>query len=544
MVKYQVYRGEFSEVLDLTMKKRLKSVVCLALSLIILGGCFSAFAEYKDENGDRKFYDESGNTVSKSGVDISEWQENVDWEKVKAAGIDFVMLRAGYRGYGAAGNMRRDSCFDEYVIAAYNAGLSVGVYFYSQAITAEEAKDEALFTLGIIEPYRDIISYPVVFDTEYCPVSDARTNVTPISNELRTDMAQVFVDTVRDNGYTPMIYASPSWINDKMQPERVKAMCDIWVAHWSDTTSFSPYTMWQYTETGSVDGVSGNVDRNVSLVDYSTKRFTITYNANGGEGEMASTQCIYGEKNYYSKNTFTKEGYSFVGWSAYRQSDGKTRYINGSGGDDWFVPDTQPDGWYEYTYSDGAWVGQTSSVRNDIIIFSAVWENNRFTIKYDPNGGKGEMADTECIYDTANQTADNAFVKQGYDFIGWSVYRQSDGKTRYINGGGGDDWFETGTQPDGWYEFLYSSGACVSRTSAVSGDTVVFSARWRQKAAEKGDVNADGEMNLADIRQFINEISSGTEFDSYEIAVRDYNSDSIADLSDVRAILLAIAGND
>ena len=526
------------------MKKRLKTAVCLALSLILLGGCFSAFAEYRDENGDRKFYDENGNAASESGIDISEWHENVDWEKVKAAGIDFVMLRAGYRGYGAAGNMRRDSCFDKHIIAAYDAGLSVGVYFYSQAITAEEAKDEALFTLDIIEPYRDKISYPVVFDTEYCPVADARTNVNPISNELRTDMAQAFVDTVRDSGYTPMIYASPSWINDKMQYERVKAMCDIWIAHWTDTTSFSPYTMWQYTETGKVDGVPGNADRNVSLVDYSTKRFTIKYNANGGAGEMADTECIYGENNLCSENAFVKEGYSFVGWSAYRQSDGKTQYTNGKGDVDWYESGAQPDGWHEFLYYGGAAVSRISDVRNDIIVFGAVWENNRFTITYDPNGGIGEMADTECIYNTANRTADNAFVKQGYDFIGWSVYRQSDGKTRYINGKGGDDWFETGSQPDGWYEFLYSSGASVSWTSAVSGDTVVFSARWRQKAAVKGDLNANGVVDLADVRQFIAEISSGKEFDSYEIAVRDYNSDNKADLSDVRAILLAIAGNN
>ena len=526
------------------VKKRLKTAVCLALSLILLGCCFSAVAEYRDENGDRKFYDDNGNAVSESGIDISEWQENVDWGKVKAAGIDFVILRAGYRGYGAAGNMRRDSCFDKHIIGAYNAGLSVGVYFFSQAITAEEAKDEALFTLDIIEPYRDKISYPVVFDTEYCPVADARTNVNPISNELRTDMAQAFVDTVRDGGYTPMIYASPSWINDKMQYDRVKDMCDIWIAHWTDATSFSPYTMWQYTETGKVDGVSGNVDRNVSLVDYSTKHFTIKYNANGGVGEMADTECVYGESNRTADNAFSKQGYNFIGWSAYRMSDGKTRYINGKGGDDWFETGSQPDGWYEFLYSSGASVSWTSSVRNDIVVFSAAWENNRFTIKYDPNGGVGEMADTECVYGESNRTADNTFSKRGYNFIGWSAHRMSDGKTRYINGKGGDDWFETGSQPDGWYEFLYSSGASVSWTSAVSGDTVVFSARWRQKAAIKGDLDANGAVNLADVRQFIAEISSGTAADSYEKAVRDYNSDGKADLSDVRAIILAIAGGN
>ncbi len=218
-------------------------------------------------SGAKYYFDSKGVLSSQTGIDVSYYQGNINWTSVKNAGIDFVMIRVGYRGWGT-GKIVLDPKFTEYMNGATAAGLDIGVYFYSQAITVQEAIDEANFVLAAIKGYD--LTYPVSFDTEYCDEEYARTNTSGLTDADRTDFVIAFCDTVKDAGYFPNVYTSNSWYYNDLQPSRITGY-DIWLAEWtsaSKPTFSSEYLMWQYTATGSVSGISGNVDRNVSLFDY------------------------------------------------------------------------------------------------------------------------------------------------------------------------------------------------------------------------------------------------------------------------------------
>lgn len=216
--------------------------------------------------GKKYYFDSKGVLSSKVGIDVSYAQGNIDWKKVKAAGVDYVMIRVGYRGY-TQGGLYLDSDFVKNIEGATAAGLDCGVYFYSQAITVEEAILEADFVLKAIKGYK--LTYPIAFDTEY--VSDPAARTHGLTDKQRTDFAIAFCERIKNNGYYPTIYASKSWLLDEMEFSRINGKFDIWLAEWSDKATF-PYTyqMWQYSETGKVNGISGYVDLDVSLFDYPT----------------------------------------------------------------------------------------------------------------------------------------------------------------------------------------------------------------------------------------------------------------------------------
>lgn len=216
--------------------------------------------------GKKYYFDSKGVLSSKVGIDVSYAQGNIDWKKVKAAGVDYVMIRVGYRGY-TQGGLYLDSDFVKNIEGATAAGLDCGVYFYSQAITVEEAILEADFVLKAIKGYD--LTYPIAFDTEY--VSDPAARTHGLTDKQRTDFAIAFCERIINNGYYPTIYASKSWLLDEMEFSRINGKFDIWLAEWSDKATF-PYTyqMWQYSETGKVNGISGYVDLDVSLFDYPT----------------------------------------------------------------------------------------------------------------------------------------------------------------------------------------------------------------------------------------------------------------------------------
>ncbi len=212
-----------------------------------------------------KYY-EDGKEISFVGVDLSKYQEYVDFAKLKKAGIDFCMLRVGARGYGT-GQLVLDSYFQENIKRATDAGLDIGVYFFSQAVTIEEAEEEAKMVLEYIQDYD--VNYPVVFDMEYVQNDTAR--VEQLSKEEKTLITQAFLEAVELEGYTPMIYGKKEWLLTKIDLGRLVGY-DIWLADYSDIPDY-PYqfSMWQYTNQGKVDGVSGKVDLNISFIDYTEK---------------------------------------------------------------------------------------------------------------------------------------------------------------------------------------------------------------------------------------------------------------------------------
>jgi len=191
------------------------------------------------------------------GIDVSFWQGTVDWQKVKEAGISFVMIRAGWRG-SDQGILAMDECAQANYAGASAAGIQVGAYFFSQAISPQEAVAEAKYLLKIVRNWK--IDMPLVFDWEYISDTARTANVTP---RTLTDCAKAFCDTVAAAGYKPMVYFNTDQsFHDYYLRELTDY--DFWLAQYSDTLDY-PYKvdMWQYTQTGSVPGISGNVDINL-----------------------------------------------------------------------------------------------------------------------------------------------------------------------------------------------------------------------------------------------------------------------------------------
>lgn len=220
---------------------------------------------FRLDNGFMAYFDDEGNKISHLGVDMSYHQQMVDWEALAASGCEFVMLRCGYRGY-TEGGLIEDEKFEEYAQAANDAGIPLGVYFFTQAITVEEAEAEADFVISLIEKYK--ISYPVALDTEFVSDKEARTRTTEISDELRSEMCIAFCNKIKDAGYYPIIYAGENWMRRNMNLEMLQEY-DFWAPQYLEENDFMyDFTIWQYTESGFIPGVDGEVDLNISMVDY------------------------------------------------------------------------------------------------------------------------------------------------------------------------------------------------------------------------------------------------------------------------------------
>ena len=222
---------------------------------------------FRIDDGFMAYFDDDGNKISHLGCDLSYHNKYVNWDELAASGCEFVMLRCGYRGY-SEGGLAKDEKFDLYASEAQRVGLKLGVYFFTQAVTVEEAEEEAKYVLDLIENYN--ISYPVAFDTEYIDDDSARTNTVEISDELRSDICRAFCEKIREKGYYPMIYASENWMRRYLELESLREY-DFWAPQYLEENDFLfDFTMWQYTDCGSIQGVKGDVDLDISMVDYAS----------------------------------------------------------------------------------------------------------------------------------------------------------------------------------------------------------------------------------------------------------------------------------
>ncbi len=212
-----------------------------------------------------KYYKDS-KVISAVGADISEHLGYVDFNKLKKAGVDFCMIRVGARGYGT-GQLFLDENFAQNMKGAFDAGMDVGVYFFSQAITQEEVAEEANLVLEALEDYD--ISYPVAFQMEYVENDTAR--VEQLTKKQKTEIAKIFLDTMQTAGYTPMLYGKKEWLIKKLDLSQLEGI-DIWLAQNGYKPDY-PYSfsMWQYSNHAIVDGISGNANLNISLIDFSEK---------------------------------------------------------------------------------------------------------------------------------------------------------------------------------------------------------------------------------------------------------------------------------
>ena len=197
--------------------------------------------------------------IAVRGIDVSNKQHEIDWEKVKASGIEFVIIRLGFRGYGEAGDIHIDQSFKRNMEGAAANGIPIGVYFFAQAINEEEALEEADFVIENLEGYD--ISLPVVYDPESILKDTARTD--NVSGEQFTKNAIAFCEAIKAAGYEPMIYSNMLWEAFEFEMDKLTDY-RFWYADYEDIPQ-TPYffEFWQYSERGHIDGIKNAVDYDI-----------------------------------------------------------------------------------------------------------------------------------------------------------------------------------------------------------------------------------------------------------------------------------------
>lgn len=213
-----------------------------------------------NENGFLTY--DSDEYTCKIGIDVSRYQENIDWAAVKGAGVQFAMLRLGYRGYGT-GALVMDPYFQQNIQGAQANGIEVGVYFFSQAITPEEGAEEARFCLNALKGYH--ITYPIVFDWEsYDSSLEPRTD--GLDDKILTQCAVAFCEEVEAAGYQSMVYSNLTYFYLHFDLNQLVDY-PLWLAQYNSRPSFYyHFDIWQYSGTGKVPGIDGNVDLNIHFI--------------------------------------------------------------------------------------------------------------------------------------------------------------------------------------------------------------------------------------------------------------------------------------
>jgi len=217
--------------------------------------------EYLKKNGQDMSYDD-GTWYTRKGIDVSHHQKDIDWNAVKAAGFEFVIIRIGYRSYNDDGVLHWDRNYSDYIKGAREAGLEVGVYVFSQAINTEEALEEAEMVLHSIAGQK--LELPVVYDPESIRKPNARTN--NISGEQFTQNTIAFCERIKKAGYTPMIYSNMVW-EDVFFDMDILDEYEFWYADYEDVPQ-TPYnfTFWQYACDGDVSGIGPRVDLDIQFM--------------------------------------------------------------------------------------------------------------------------------------------------------------------------------------------------------------------------------------------------------------------------------------
>ena len=200
--------------------------------------------------------------VVAKGIDVSKWQGDIDWGKVKAAGIQFAMVRLGY-GSADGTACGIDNYFEKNVANAIKAGVHVGCYFYSYAKSVEAAKKEAAFVVGVLNKYKGAFTYPVAFDLE-------DNSQTGLGKDTLTNMVIAFGDAIEKAGFYAALYSNLNWLTHYLDDSKLTRF-DHWLAQWASAPTYTgAFGMWQSSSTGKVNGINGNVDTDVAYKDYPT----------------------------------------------------------------------------------------------------------------------------------------------------------------------------------------------------------------------------------------------------------------------------------
>ncbi len=198
------------------------------------------------------------------GIDVSKYQSGLDWNKIKKSGVSFVIIRIGYRGYGAEGKLVKDPMFEEHFTNARNAGLKVGVYFFTQAVNEAEAQEEAEACNWALNGR--MLDYPIFYDTEASTASGGTGRADGLGVEDRTKCAIAFCERVKELGYQPGVYASTTWYRKRVDYNTLRNRYTIWNAHYGVASSPVGCDLWQGTEKARINGYSGELDANISYI--------------------------------------------------------------------------------------------------------------------------------------------------------------------------------------------------------------------------------------------------------------------------------------
>lgn len=212
-----------------------------------------------DGDGVMHYY-EDGERVSHKGIDVSKYQDKIDWEKVASDEVEYAFIRLGIRGY-TEGEIIEDETFEDNIKGALKNDIDVGIYFFTQALSEEEAEEEAAYVIESIAPYQ--VKYPIVLDVESVTSTKARGN--DLTSEERTKYCIAFCEKIKEAGYTPMIYGNLKSFTLLLNIEELEDY-DKWFAYYDESYYF-PYDfkIWQYTNKGRVAGIKGDVDLNISF---------------------------------------------------------------------------------------------------------------------------------------------------------------------------------------------------------------------------------------------------------------------------------------
>ena len=214
---------------------------------------------WQNIDGLQYYFDGNGKLSSCTMIDVSTYNGDIDWNAVKAAGVDYAIIRVGYRGYGSA-RLVQDMRFEQNMRGAINAGIRVGAYIVTQAVNTEEAVEEASFIVEKCRGYN--VTLPLAIDVEWAGNSYEEGRANSISASTRTDVINAFARTVMNSGYAAMAYANKDWFENKIYSGNLFSSCKIWLAQYRNTeyTYGGRVNMWQYTSKGRVDGINGDVD--------------------------------------------------------------------------------------------------------------------------------------------------------------------------------------------------------------------------------------------------------------------------------------------
>lgn len=218
----------------------------------------------EDADGTENMELQFNNGSARLGIDVSKWNQEIDWEAVKDAGIEFAIIRCGYRG-ASTGALVIDPRFEENIRGAIDAGIPVGVYFFTQALDEVEAVEEASMVIRLIEDYD--VDYPVFLDSES---TGGKGRADGLDSDVRTRAHRAFLQTIEAAGYETGVYASRNWLNDRIDMTKLSDY-RVWLAEYADVPSYDKYyDIWQYTSKGTVDGISTNVDLNLCYMNIDT----------------------------------------------------------------------------------------------------------------------------------------------------------------------------------------------------------------------------------------------------------------------------------